>query len=355
MRQDHQASLARARALILRYGWNITSYQLLNPGFTLWFSRRHDALVGYVRAAGVRVVGGAPVCASSALADVAVEFEREAFAVRERVCYFAAEERLHSIYHTSPDHARIRLGAQPVWDPRGWVANMAGHPSLRAQCHRARNKGINVTHWSNDRARRHPALEACLRQWLSTRGLPSLHFLIEPDTLSTLDDRAVFVAERDGTPIGFLVASPIATRNGWLVEQFVRGHDAPNGTVELMLDTAIRWMNDMGAIYATLGLAPFSPRAGALTSSSDPQWLRMVFSSIHAFGQRWYNFDGLDFFKAKFRPMHWDPVYAIATEAVISPHTLLAVAAAFTQGRPGRTVLHGCVRSLQRAVRGLRK
>src|SRR5215218_9651075 len=85
--------VARARALILRYGWNTTSYQLLNPGFTLWFSAEDDAVIGYVRAARTRIVGGAPVCAPSALAAVAAEFERETQLAGDRVCYFAAEER----------------------------------------------------------------------------------------------------------------------------------------------------------------------------------------------------------------------------------------------------------------------
>ena len=37
-------------------------------------------------------------------------------------------------------------------------------------------------------------------------------FLVEPDTLSMLIDRRVFVAERGGQVIGFLVASPVPLR-----------------------------------------------------------------------------------------------------------------------------------------------
>jgi hypothetical protein len=43
------AETERARDLILRYGWNATAYQLLNPGIELWFSRRGDAVIGFVR------------------------------------------------------------------------------------------------------------------------------------------------------------------------------------------------------------------------------------------------------------------------------------------------------------------
>ncbi len=333
---------ARARALILRHGWNTTSYQLLNPGFTFWFSEKHDAMVAYIRAARTRVVGGAPVCSNEILPEVVAEFEHATQQANERVCYFAAEQRLETVLRESSKHTRIQLGALPVWDPRGWAEIVRHHTSIRAQCNRARNKGVVVSRWSSDRInsqQNNHALDTILHQWLKTRGLPPLHFLVEPNTLATLDDRVVFVAEHNRTQIGFLVASPIATRNGWLVEQFVRAPNAPNGTVELMLDTAIQWMNSIGATYTTLGLSPLSSRAGSITSPTDPLWLRVAFYWARAHGRRFYNFDGLDAFKAKFNPIRWEPVYAITTETHASPKTLFAIAAAFTEGRPGAFVL----------------
>jgi phosphatidylglycerol lysyltransferase len=51
----------RARELVLRYGWNATAYQIVNPGIRQWFSGAGDAVVGYVTRWGVRVVAGAPV------------------------------------------------------------------------------------------------------------------------------------------------------------------------------------------------------------------------------------------------------------------------------------------------------
>ena len=60
----------RARELVLRYGWNATSYQILNPGIRRWFSSRSDAVIGYVRRNRRRIVAGAPVCADAELAEV---------------------------------------------------------------------------------------------------------------------------------------------------------------------------------------------------------------------------------------------------------------------------------------------
>lgn len=348
-----RSAAERARELVLEFGWNTTSYQILNPGFEFWFSDQHAAVVGYVCAGGRRVVGGSPVCARDELTDVAREFERMAGEAGERVVYFGAEERLDGIYHGSRTHSSILLGAQPVWRPVDWAPIVDGRASLRAQLNRARNKGVSVELWTCERAEHNPSLQRCLREWLGTHGLPPLHFLVEAQTLGDLRDRRVFVAVRDDEPVGFLVASPIAARNGWLTEQFVRGNGAPNGTAELMIDAAVRWMAEEGAEYVTLGLAPLSKRGGEETEQSI--WLRMAFRWVRAHGRRFYNFDGLDRFKNKFCPSRWEPVYAVANEPVFSIHSLYAIAAAFTEGHPIATVAHGLQDAVRQEVRWLKR
>ena len=320
----------RARALVLRHGWNAVAYQILNPGLSLWFAAAGDAVVGYVRHTGVTVVAGAPVCAEERLAAVVREFEA---ARGPRVCYFAAGDRLESMLGRDAGRATVLLGAQPVWTPRRFADAIGGHASLRAQLARARNKGVVVEEWPAERASRHPALLRCLAEWLATRGLPPLHFLVEPDTLGRLWDRRVFVAVLGDEPVAFLVASPVPARDGWLVEQLVRGHRAPNGTSEVMVAAAMAALADGGARWATLGLSPLSRRA-ALDAPPTPAWLALTLRWVRAHGRRFYDFDGLDAFKAKLRPEWWEPIYALADEPRFSPRTLWAVAAAFSGGSP---------------------
>ena len=349
LRADESARYLRARELIMAYGWNSTSYQILNPGFELWFSSGRDAVVGYVRAGGRRVVGGAPVSSHERLHEVADEFERDAREHGLGVVYFGAEERLENLYRGRDTHSALLLGAQPSWNPNDWDTIIATHASLRAQLNRARNKGVTIELWPSERAERNAELGTVLKEWLATRGLPPLHFLIEPETLGNMRDRRVFVASRDGAPVGFLVASPIPARNGWLTEQFVRGRGAPNGTAELMIDAAVRWCAEQSCGYLTMGLAPLSTRAGDFRNSSMP--LQLGFRWLRAHGRRFYNFAGLDAFKAKFCPGQWEAVYAISNERRFSLKAAYAIASAFTQGRPVRTVLEGMVGAVKQEVR----
>jgi phosphatidylglycerol lysyltransferase len=338
--------LRQAREIVLRHGWNATSYQIVNPGIELWFSPTHDAVIGFVRARNTLVVAGAPVCESERLADVVDEFEMAARRDGKRVCYFGAEARLESLYRSAATHSMVLLGAQPIWRPLNWLKIVSHRASLRAQFNRARNKSVSVSEWPSSQAAGHPALRSCLQEWLATRGLPPMHFLIEPQTLERLADRRVFVAEQTGQVVGFLVASPIPRRNGWLIEQIIRGYGAPNGTAELMIDSAIRAMAEDESEYVTLGLSPLSRRA-AISQEENPLWLRWTLSWARAHGRRFYNFDGLDAFKTKFQPEAWEPVFAIFNSPHFSPLALYAIAAAFTKGEPIKTVAGALLKAAQ--------
>ena len=336
----------RARQLILQYGWNATAYQILNPGIELWFSRAGEGVVGFVRHGRTRVVGGAPVCDGRELASIAIEFAADARESGERVCYFGAGDRLDTTLSARSDWSRVLLGAQPVWDPKRWSRSVNQRGSLRAQFNRARNKGLVVAEWPSHTAENHPALRRCLAEWLETRSLPPLHFMIEPETLSEFRDRRVFVAQRAlDEVVAFAVLSPIPARDGWLVEQIVRGHAAPNGTAELLLDSAMRAVAAGGSRYVTLGLSPLSQHAsGALL---HPAWLRFVLRWVRLHGARFYNFAGLDAFKAKFNPQAWEPIYAIGQGPAFSPRDLYAIAGAFSGGAP----VYLIARALAKAVR----
>jgi phosphatidylglycerol lysyltransferase len=351
---NENPSVARARELVLTYGWNSTSFQIVNPGISRWFSSRGDAVVGFVPAAGTRVVAGAPVCSEDRLAEVVEEFESEAERDREKVCYFCAEQRLESVIDDSPAHSKFLLGAQPTWQPAHWASIVTSHRSLRAQVNRARNKGVAVSEWPSEMARENDRLHDCLHAWLDSKGLPPLHFMVEPETLRRLENRRIFVAEQGERVMGFITLSPVVKRNGWLFEQFPHHPKAPNGTVELMIDAAMRALSEDGCEYATLGLSPLSSRAN-VGPFDNPLWLRMTLAWLRKHGQRFYNFEGLDAFKAKLRPAAWEPVFAVANQPRVSFGTLYSIASAFSGNAPFRLFFGGLAKAAATEARWIRE
>lgn len=319
-----------ARALVLAHGWNAVTYQVLNPGIEHWFPPERDGVVGFARSGRTRVVVGAPVCAAHRLSAVAAAFEADAARARERVLFFGAGARLESLLGGRGGHALVSLGAQPAWDPRTWDDVVRRHGSLRAQLRRAANKGVRARRWDGGDV---APLRAVLADWLAHRGLPPLRFMTSPELLDALEDRRVYVARRDGRVVGFAVATPVPARGGWLLEQWPRATGAPNGTTHLLVDAAMQDVARDGADYLTLGLSPLS-RRGDPPGYDPPAWMRPLVAWVRAHGRRFYNFDGLEAFKASLRPARWEPVYAIATGSRFTPSMLRAVAGVFSGGSP---------------------
>ncbi|MBS1707205.1 MAG: DUF2156 domain-containing protein [Armatimonadetes bacterium] len=333
-----------ARKLVLDHGWNSTCYQVLNPGIERWWSSDRHSMVGFVRSGGMAIVAGAPVCAAHRLEATLNEFGSYLRREHLQVCFFGAEGRLQSQLDRQGGTVSVVMGSQPEWSPREFVEALESDASLRAQLNRARNKGVVVTEWERERAERHPGLEGVLHDWLASRGLPTLHFLVEPETLGDLRDRRVFVAERAGRPVGFVTLCPVPARKGWLTEQFVRGPDAPNGTVEVMLYHAAQAVAHDGSDYLTMGIVPLVAPSGLGT---DPVWLRVVRGWARAHYTRFYNFRGLSEFKSKFHPTTWQPVVVVVEGDRFTWRHLRAVVRAFTVGPPEFALVGGLVKAVR--------
>lgn len=154
-----------------------------------------------------------------------------------------------------------------------------------------------------------------------------MHFLIEWDVIARRIDQRVYVARRGSAIIGFLIAAPIPLRQGWLMEQIVRGRAAPNGTNELMLDTAVRDLHTHGASFkdartvAAVGrggrhrLAGRAGRAAAagLDPRAWPALLRLRPGAV----------------QSQVQPVAWDPIHAVAYGTRVRLRTFYAIAGAF--------------------------
>lgn len=327
-----------AHAMVRRYGRQSIAYQALLPGVTLRVYPHLPALVGYVERRHTRIVVGLPMASLDRRGEAITLFEQEAAEAGCRVCYFGVEEEDAELLD---NRGRMRLGAQPLWIPSCWVQTLERHPSIRAQIRRARNKGVEVHEWPLERVVGSGALRTCLRDWLSRHALPPMHFLAEPDILAHLYDRRVFVAERASVPVAFLIATPIPRRKGWLVEQLVRSAGAPNGTSELLLDALMGVVSD--AEVVSLGLTPLT--LWGKEGGMEALWLRLVVRWARAHGRRFYNFHGIEAFRARLAPERWENVYAVVNAPQFTPKDLFAILAAFTQEPLSRYLMRALIRA----------
>jgi phosphatidylglycerol lysyltransferase len=314
------ADRERVLALLERHGWNATSFQVLEPGFRYWFDPDVDACVGYVDTGRAWVAAGPPIAAAAELDRVSKRFVDAARAAKRRVCLFATESR----FATASDWRALRIGEQPIWVPAEWNEIVRGNRSLREQLRRARAKGVRVRALSTgELAPGHAMrvqLDAVITRWQSSRALAPMGFVVQVDPFTYPDRRRYFVAELDGRAVGFLGVIPIYARRGWFFEDFLRDPEAPNGTIELLVDAGMRAATDEKVELVTLGLAP-------LAGEVDP-----LLRSARSLGRTLYDFEGLRAFKAKLKPRQWDPIYLSYPHGTSSMLAVVDTLTAFARG-----------------------
>ena len=311
-------------------GWSFSAEQAANPELSGWRAPDGVSVVRYMRAH--RVPGGGAMCVAAGdpfapadrLSAVAEAFEQACESRGEGVIWFGASPRFHAAHRRTS----LVIGAEPVLRPADWSETLSVKASLRAQVARARNKGVEVEEWSDARAAHLESLRPTLDAWLATRGMPQLHFLAQPDVLGAPGRRRFVVATQHGAIVAFAVIAPVGARSAALLEWIIRRPDAPNGTASLLVDVAMRACARDRIAEVSLGLVPLSTYA-PLSANAPPPVVRALLRWTRAHARRFYHFDGLERFKAKFRPHRWEPSYLLTTQPTVTIGTLHAVADAF--------------------------
>ncbi len=297
-----------------------------------------DARVSYARVRSwgrVWVAAGAPTGPASARASAAQAFEDAARQAGARVVWFAVEEP----GQIAPGRPSLVIGAEPVWQVARWPEIVARKASVRAQIRRACNKGVTVER--RDEAVPLAHLRPVLADWLSTRGMPAMSFMASPFVLDEPGERQFWVARREGAIVGYLALVP---GDEALVEWIIQTRAAPNGTAAALLDQAVRSLPAGGAF--TLGMVPLSSMAPH-SDAAPSVGMRALLAWTRAHATRFYNFGGLERFKAKFEPDAWRPLYLVTDGRPVSLVTLHAVAAAFAAPRgPTRFVAQALLDAL---------
>ena len=287
-----------ALPLLLRHGRDAVSFQALESHMRHWRDAPAPdgtgALVAYCDTGSAWIAGGGPLAGDDDLARAADRFAAAARAAGRRASFFASESS-----GALAGFDTLFLGEQPLFHPGRWVASLPGRRRLREQLRRARAKGVSVRLVMPDElAPGSPlrgAVEELAAEWLGSRRMEPMSFLVALEPFHAPDEHRYVVAEQRGRLVGFLSAVPIYARRGWLVEDVLRGARAPNGTSETLLDALMRDVADSELV--TLGLAPLS---GPIS-----RWQRLV----RYLTRPLYDFRGVRAFKERLRPVAWEPVW----------------------------------------------
>ncbi len=234
----------------------------------------------------------------------------------------------------------LKVGEEPFWEPSRWSLDGSAMGKVRHAVTSARKKGIAVAQaapgrngWERDLR----DMRAVGETWTRSHAIGQLGFLLTLAPFEAPAERRYFLArDATGACVAFLAAVPIYARGGWYFQDFIRLPEAPNGTVELLVHTAMEALRDEGARLATMGAAPL---AGLEKEQPPLRWLhrslRFAYDHLDAF----YPFQSLTEYKAKFSPHWWEPKYLVFRPRRLRARLFFSVLKAYDERGATRMVL----------------
>ena len=311
---------ARVLSLLRRHGRATTSFQTLDSGMQYVFFGA-EACVAFVDTGAAWVAAGAPICPDDAASTTARSFVEEARRAGRRACFFSVDRA----FCDEAGLSALAIGEEPVWDVAAWPSLLRARRGLREQIRRARAKGIETRAPTAEELapgqETRAATEQLIAEWLASRPLAPMGFLVAVEPFEFSEERIYVVATRAGRLVAFLVAVPMYAERGFFVEHLLRAQDAPNGTAEIVLDHAFRAFAARGAEVATLGLAPLS--------GDD---VSPVLKIICRLSKPLYSFEGVRSFKARLHPARWRSQWLAHPRGTRATVAIVDALAAFATG-----------------------
>ena len=323
---DESQNLLRLQSL---YGYNPHSLVSVSETDCSWFDFSTQSCAAYSEHGKIRLVAGDIITSENNLREATTKFIAEATKRKQIAAFLPVTEKFARVV-VSKGIAAVKIGASPYFDLQSWNprGNRAKH--LRANLNQGRRAGISVAQISNIGESLRAEVEELCKSWQTNcRAAVKFGWLFDLSPFRLAEYKRFFAARNsEGKLVGLLAASPIPARAGWYLEDIVRHANAPNGTTDLLVCTALNTFAAEGAKLATLGTVPLAPDGEDTISTAGNFFAKQALKFTRSYLQTIYGFEGLRRFKARFVPSWWESEYVIAPKSLfITPR----VANAFFQ------------------------
>lgn len=221
--------------LIANYG-DATNTSWLDDRFEIW---RHSsgAAVGFAKQnSKFAMIAGDPLCDTRQYKDVISSF----------VKYVRKDLRLTPVWMLVSDEVQKVLGDKMGWrtlscaEEQRVDTDQHHGTANRREARRVEREGVmthEVIEPNEDFIRR---ADEAIREWQASRqGKGKQIHLTEIKPWIDREHRRYFAAEKEGKVLALVVLAQLAPRHGWQVKWALDFPSAPNGTIEVLVETAL--------------------------------------------------------------------------------------------------------------------
>ncbi len=325
MLEPDAETLREARAIIDRHGGSGDLLALTGDKM-LMFDSSNDAVLSYAVKGASWIALGAPVGSAPGRRDLAWAFHDAARAAGARPVFYEAPI---TFAETAAELALTlhKMGEEAVVPLPGFTLDGSERKKLRTAYNRALRDGLSFDilpppHSDADMQR----FKEISDLWLTGHAAREKRFSVGRFDPAWLGPCRIAVARFDGSVVAFINLLEVASGTSASVDLMRQTPDAPPNTMEFLFTSLILRLRDEGVGEFSLGMVPFS---GVGDQRRSDLWSHFG-ALIYQHGDRFYNFEGLRRFKAKFDP-DWRPRY-LCCRTVLPPVGPLTDAARLIAG-----------------------
>ncbi len=206
----------------------------------------------------------------------------------------------------------IKIGEEPWitiqdYEPRGNSAK-----GVRAARNQALKAGCVVNEWTYSDILNHPekreAIEQIHKAWQESTWVHVTGLFMSSRPLAEISGRRYFVCLSGQNVEAVLLATPIIPGETFYLEDIFLKPNAVNGVTEVLILEAIKALSASGIKDVSLGVVTFR-KVSVFGNETHKGLKSRLNSAARSAIQIFYNSEGIDLSRKRFRPTYWESTY----------------------------------------------
>ncbi|OJU82005.1 MAG: hypothetical protein BGO10_03930 [Chlamydia sp. 32-24] len=240
--------------LVRRYG-SSSSIALFDPRNELFQIANVKGVIGYRNEMGCAVVYGDPVCAPEDLPRLTYAFHEYCKLHNRKVVYVTATKKFSEWAMLNVCKGLIEFGEELISDPFHDPSEGKEGRMLRKKMNHAMREGAVVKEYITPNLELEKKMEEAAQNWLKARQGPQI-YLSQVQVFNPKVGKRWFYATHQNTIVGVLVLNELQANQGWLVNLLMATPEAPHGTSELLIMSAMQTLKNEGCHVLSFGAVP---------------------------------------------------------------------------------------------------
>lgn len=230
---------------------------VLDPACKIFSVESVEGIIGYREEPGCILVYGDPICPQSNLAALAHTFHQFCQKKNQNVIYIAATTTFMQWAMDNICNSNVEFGEELFIDPHDDPRERSGDNGslVRRKVRHAMKEGTSVSEYVTNNPMLEQAIESVASSWLKSRQGPQIHTSNVHLFADCLGKRW-FYAHQDEKIVGVLTLNQLQAQEGWLLNHVITTSDAPHGTPEILVVSALEAVRKEACHFVTFGPVP---------------------------------------------------------------------------------------------------